>query len=394
MADKNVTTTEQLKKRNRELFILNRIAETLNHAVDLNHALESILRQVADLLGLGTGWIFMVDEETNKFYPAASLNLPPALAERPGRLRGTCYCLDTYLDGDLEGAANVNIITCSRLEDLAEESTHGLLYHASIPLYAQDKGKKLGVLNVATKDWRKLNEEELRLLYTIGDLLSITIERARLFQRSIKLGAVEERNRIAREIHDTLAQGLAGIALKLETADSLMDMNSSPDEVQTIVRHALDLTRANLEEARRSVMDLRAAPLEERNLIDAVQNLISKWNKQTDISFSFDIIGEVRPLPSRIETALYRVIQESLTNIGRHAEASRVEIRIGFTDNEIRLVIEDDGIGFDLEKLTEGHYGVIGMNERVKLLGGKLDLTSCPGFGTTVGVKVPLESKR
>jgi two-component system NarL family sensor kinase len=173
-----------------------------------------------------------------------------------------------------------------------------------------------------------------------------------------------------------------------------MDMNSSPDEVQTIVRHALDLTRANLEEARRSVMDLRAAPLEERNLIDAVQNLISKWNKQTDISFSFDIIGEVRPLPPRIETALYRVIQESLTNIGRHAEASRVEIRIGFTDNEIRLVIEDDGIGFDLEKLTEGHYGVIGMNERVKLLGGKLDLTSCPGFGTTVGVKVPLESKR
>jgi two-component system NarL family sensor kinase len=160
---------------------------------------------VAELLDLHTGWIWLLHEETGESYLAAAQNLPPALAGSPRRMEGTCYCLDTFRAGDLDGAANVNVVTCSRLWGLVD-GTDGLRYHASIPLYAH--GKKLGVLNVTSADWRELSAEDLRLLYTVGDLLSIAIERARLFAKSVQFGVLEERNRLAREIHDTLAQGL------------------------------------------------------------------------------------------------------------------------------------------------------------------------------------------
>src|SRR6476659_9531034 len=198
------STTEELERRNRELTILNEIAQALNREVDLDRALRSALALVVELLDLQTGWIWLFREGTRRSYVAAAQNLPPALAEPPRRMTGSCHCLDTYWKGDLKGAANVNVVTCSRLEALVD-GTGGLAYHASIPLYAH--GKKLGVLNVASPDWRELSQEDLRLLYTVGDLVSIAVERARLFARSVQVGALEERNRLAREIHDTLAQG-------------------------------------------------------------------------------------------------------------------------------------------------------------------------------------------
>ncbi len=115
----------------------------------------------------------------------------------------------------------------------------------------------------------ELSAEDLRLLYTVGDLLSIAIERARLFSHSAEFGAAEERNRLAREIHDTLAQGLAGITLQLETAEALLE-NDRRHRSQKTIHQALELARANLDEARRSVLDLRAAPLESRGLAEAL----------------------------------------------------------------------------------------------------------------------------
>ncbi len=130
--------TDKLRRRNRELSILNAIAQSLNREVDLDRALQAAMAQVADLLDLQTGWIWLLHEETQAAYLAAALNLPPALADNPARMEGWCYCLDTYQKGDLEGAANVNVVTCSRLKNLVD-GTDGLRYHASIPLYAHDK---------------------------------------------------------------------------------------------------------------------------------------------------------------------------------------------------------------------------------------------------------------
>src|SRR5574341_1693571 len=173
---------ETLRRRNRELSILNSIAEALNRSVDLDQALQAALSKAAELLDLKTGWVWLLSEESGETYLAAAQNLPPGLANNPELMQGSCYCLDTYKAGDLDGAANVNVITCSRLKKLVD-GTAGLRYHASIPLYAH--GKSLGVLNLASADWRELTADDLRLLYTLGDLLSIAIERARLFARSV-----------------------------------------------------------------------------------------------------------------------------------------------------------------------------------------------------------------
>ncbi len=383
------SNTIKLQRRNRELSILNAIAEALNREIDLQQALHTTLAKVAELFDLQTGWIWLLHEETGEPYLAVAQNLPPALANAPHRMKGTtyCYCLDSYQSGDLEGAANVNIVTCTRLQGLVD-GTDGLRYHASIPLYAH--GKPLGMLNVASVDWRELSGDDLRLLYTVGDLLSIAIERARLFAQSIEFGAAEERNRIAREIHDTLAQGLAAIALQLETSDALLEAGGNIERARQAVQQALALARTDLEEARRSVLDLRAAPLEGRTLAEAIAQLAKEYAVKGKLRLELDINGENRPLPQRIEGGLYRMAQEALTNIIRHAGAARLTVQLTTTPEQVKLIVEDDGLGFEPSKVPRGRYGLIGLNERAKLLGGSLELSSSPGEGTCVEVTVPL----
>jgi two-component system NarL family sensor kinase len=369
------------------LTIINAIAQALNRSVDLDEALRTTLAQVADLLDLHSGWIWLINEQTDEWYLAAAQNLPPALADDPSSMEGSCYCLDSYEEGDLEGAANINVITCTRLSGLMA-GTEGLRYHASIPLYAH--GKELGVLNVASRDWRELSHDDLRLLYTAGDLLSIAIERARLFAASAQLGALEERNRIAREIHDTLAQGLAAIALHLETADALLAGPKSLELAQRSVQQALTLARSNLDEARRSMHDLRAAPLEGRTLAAALEELVKVTGGQCNLQTEFVTVGGNRPLPVAIEAGLYRVAQEALNNICTHAQARQVHVELVTTPENVRLAIEDDGRGFDETCIEQNRYGITGMNERVKLLGGQMTIHGVPSEGTTVEVVVPL----
>lgn len=369
-----------------QLAILNDIARSLNRSIDLATALETTLARVAELLGLETGWVWLLHEETNASYLAASLNLPLALTIKPQRMEGSCYCLDIYERGDLAGAENVKVVTCSRLKYLLSD-TAGLLYHASIPLYVH--GKPLGLLNVASADWRELSSDDLQLLYTIGDLLGIAIERARLYDKSVQLGVLEERNRLAREIHDTLAQGLTAVSLHLESADVLIEAGAKAERTREAVRRALHLTRTNLEAARRSVMDLRAAPLEGRSLVAALRDLVGGVNRAGETEVSCRVVGENQPIPVRLEMGLYRIAQEGLTNALRHAGAGQVWLTLTMTPEWVRLVVEDEGVGFDPAGVASSRFGLTGMNERAKLLGGTLRLETSVGEGTRLEVVVP-----
>jgi two-component system NarL family sensor kinase len=390
--DTRPSIAAQIHQRNRELSILNSIAQALNRSVDLEQALQSTLAQVAELLGLHTGWIWLLKQETGEPYLAAAQNLPPGLVHNPALMEGSCYCLDTYQTGDLDGAANINVITCSRLQKLVG-GTEGLRYHASIPLYVHGEGSerlRLGVLNLASTDWRELSTEDLRLLYTIGDLLSIAVERARLFAESAEYGAAEERNRLAREIHDTLAQGLAGLVMQLETADVLAENQTEPQAVREAIGRALSLARASLEEARRSVLDLRAAPLEGRTLVQALEALAAEVTSD-EIEVRFESSGGNIPLPIRVEVGLFRIAQESLANAARYSGSRTATLRLVILPDMVMLVVEDHGRGFDLSLVPLDRFGLIGMNERAKLLGGRLQVHSQPGRGTKVEVKIPLQ---
>jgi two-component system NarL family sensor kinase len=374
----------------RELRILNAIAEALNSSPDVQRALERTLGLVADLLGLRTGWIWLMDAETGQFYNAAARNLPPYL-QKPVRMTGRpCMCIDEFNDGALT-PKNIDMIQCTRLQPAvlrqATDLTLGLAYHASIPLYFQDKA--LGILNVTGPSWRRLTDEELHLLSTIAYQVGIAIERSRLADESAQLARAEERTRLAREIHDTLAQGLTAIALHLEGA--LNNLSAQPERAKQRLQRALETARESLEEARRSVLDLREAPLAGKPLATAIRSLSRAFTSETGIRVQVRVEG-ARALPLRVEAELFRIAQEALANIRRHAEATEVEITLQSTAKGVRLSIHDNGHGFDLRSVAADRQGIIGMRERARLLDGTLRVTSrrrSPS-GTTIIATIPV----
>ncbi|MGH2495596.1 MAG: GAF domain-containing sensor histidine kinase, partial [Ktedonobacteraceae bacterium] len=389
---------------NRDVAILSIIAGHLNRKIDVHEALQEVLVHVTRLLGLQTGWVWLLDEH-EKPYRAAAQSLPPYLADYPERMTGSCLCLDTFLQGDLEGAANINVLRCSRLKNAERDkdpTSLGLRFHASVPIYAGET--PIGVLNVASEDWRELAEEELQLLRIIGDQIGLAIQRARLSaehtRAAARLATIEERNRLAREIHDTLSQGLAAITLQLEAADALV--MTRPERAQDAVRRALALARANLEEARHSMADLRAAYLHNRTLPEALATLAHDMAQETiEITFHHMPTTNFPMLQQRLETAIYRIAQEALTNALKHANPRHIELTLEIEDNELCLTVQDDGVGFQPDKvareatgaLGSGHFGLIGISERVKLLGGELCIQSESGAGTYLSVCVPLEER-
>jgi two-component system, NarL family, sensor kinase len=373
----------------RDLGILNALAQALSQSLDLAQVLHTALDKVAELLELETGWVWLLDERTGASRLAAARELPPGLVEHPELMEGACYCLNTYRAGDLRGAANVNVVWCSRLEKLVE-GTNELQCHASIPLYADDR--KLGILNVASRDWRELSDDELNLLYTVGALVSLAIERTRLAATTAQLAALEERNRLAREIHDTLAQSLAAISMQLETADARAEAGGDA-RLAAMVRRALTLTRSTLEEARRSVTDLRTPPLEGRTLAESLRALGGELRGVAERPVQLDVVGEDDGgLPAAVEVGLYRIAREALTNVARHARATKARLHLTREQGRVRMRIEDDGTGFDPNGVPPGRFGLLGMSERARLLGGSLRVESAPGEGTVVQVDVPVRA--
>ena len=400
----NQPETSSLSRLNRDVAILSIIAGHLNRKIDVHEALQEVLVHVTRLLELQTGWVWLLDEH-DRHYLAAAQSLPPYLADYPERMMGSCLCLDTFLQGDLAGAANINVLRCSRLKNAERDkdpTSLGLRFHASVPINAGETA--IGVLNVASEDWRELAEEELQLLRIIGDQIGLAIQRARLSaehtRAAARLATIEERNRLAREIHDTLSQGLAAITLQLETADALV--MTRPERAQDAVRRALSLARGNLEEARRSMADLRAAYLHNRTLPEALATLAREMvQEEVEIEFHYAPTANFPVLQQRVETAIYRIAQEALANACKHANPGHITLTLEIEDNELCLTVQDDGIGFQPDEVTKevtgtygsGHFGLIGISERIKLLGGELCILSEAGAGTLLSVCVHLEER-
>jgi len=378
-----------------ELATLTALAQALSGPADLSQSLEAALATVADVLGLETGWVWLLDD-TGEPELAAARALPQALREHPDAMHGDCYCLKTFRAGDLRGAANVNVVWCSRLAVLADdeaEEVGRLQCHASVPLAIGDR--RLGMLNVASADWRVLSDAELSLLTTAGALVSLAVERSRLEAATARALAAEERNRLAREIHDTLAQGLAALTMQLEVADSLAGTKAPDDSrLHSAVELALLLARATLDEARRSVLDLREAPLEGRSLSEALEALASEADSSPDDPVEVTVIasdGVDAKLSPAVAGGLYRVAQQAVVNATRHARARQITLRVTRSENEIHLRVEDDGTGFEPTDVPGDRFGLVGMRERARLLGGSLTVESAPDAGTAIEVRVPID---
>jgi len=374
-----------VRSSRRELEIVGAIAEALNSAPTVQQALDRTLELVTDLLGLQTGWVWLVDPETGHMYSAAARNLPPYLQE-PVRMTGSwCLCIEEFRSGSLT-PRNVDVMECTRLRPAVRarqtDLTHGLAHHASVPLSFQDK--QLGIMNITAPAMRRLTREELRLLGTVGLQVGVAIERARLAEQSALLARSDERTRLAREIHDTLAQGLTAIALQIETA--IQHVGRDPARVRERLEKALATARENLDEARRSVTNLRAGALEGRPLAQALASLVREFTSESGIRVTLETRGSCA-LTLPVEAELYRIAEQALANVRQHAGAKSVKIALACTPRSTSLTIEDDGVGFDIRRVPADRHGIEGMRERARIAGGTLRITSHRGKGTRIVVK-------
>ncbi len=211
-------------------------------------------------------------------------------------------------------------------------------------------------------------------------------------QQARELAVLGERNRMAREIHDTLAQGFTGVILQLEAAEQAQEEN--PQEVLDHLDRAKGLARRSLQEARRSVWNLLPHALEQLDLESALQEEVKKFEEESQINASFQLLGSQRPIPSEAQTALLRICQESLNNVRKHANANEASVRLTFNSSDVCLDVQDNGQGFIVDSLNDtteqGGFGLTGMKQRARLLGGTLEVTSNNGQGTLIEARIPI----
>ncbi len=210
--------------------------------------------------------------------------------------------------------------------------------------------------------------------------------RAELAEVSREAGAMAERQRLASEIHDTLAQGFSSILMLIQAAE--IQLERSPASARVQLDLAAQTARDNLAEARSLVSGLASAQLQARTLTDALRRVASRAGAELGIDASFEIDGPDRALPAATEVVLLRTGQEALANVRKHASASTVAVRLCYAADRVRLEVTDDGVGFD-PAMVNGGYGLRGMRGRVAEAGGTVTVRSAPGEGTSVLVEVP-----
>ncbi|GGU29137.1 sensor histidine kinase [Nocardioides albus] len=228
---------------------------------------------------------------------------------------------------------------------------------------------------------------------TIVRLEHALTENARLHEKllaqSRQTGVRDERERLAREIHDTIAQSLAGVVAQLQAAEGSADAGDAGD-VRRRVARATEMARTALVEARRSVQDLSPTELTDAGLLDALSRLIESWNDDHDVEASFVVVGEATALHSEVEATLLRIAQEALANVAKHAEASRVGVTLTFDESEVILDVRDDGCGFDpTGPRRDSAFGLGVMRTRAQRLAGTFTLESAPGAGTALSARIP-----
>jgi signal transduction histidine kinase len=213
----------------------------------------------------------------------------------------------------------------------------------------------------------------------------------RLLAQAREAGVQDERQRLAREIHDTLAQGLTGIVAQLQAAQ---DAGDDPAAWRRHFAAATGLARESLSEARRSMDALRPEPLETARLSEALADVAARWSSLHGIPVWVTTTGTARPMPPETEVALLRTAQEALANVAKHAGAGRVGLTLSYLDHEVALDVRDDGKGFPARPVggTGGGFGLVAMRQRIEHLSGTLQVESEPGVGTGISACVPAEA--
>jgi two-component system NarL family sensor kinase len=330
--------------------------------------------------GLQTGWIFLIDEN-GSHQLAADEALPPALANDQKRrmCQGKCWCVNKYNNRQLNKATN--IMECKRIEDALEDEageTCGLTHHATVPLRAGQE--RFGILNVGSPNKTHFEKDELALLEAVAYQIGTALKRIKLTQREQETALIGERNRLARDLHDSVNQLLFSLSL---TARAGVEMTQNEDVKQTF-SYMQDLAQEALGEMRALIWQLRPQGLE-NGLVSALRSYADMLGLSIDTT-----LKGAAAIPSKVEETLWRIGQEALANCKKHSQTTAAVLFFQVSQDGVMMTIKDTGSGFHYdENFDIPSLGLKNMKTRTEALNGTFRLNSKPGSGTEIQIQIP-----
>ncbi|GAB4558946.1 MAG: hypothetical protein Kow0047_04460 [Anaerolineae bacterium] len=396
---------DELLRQNRQLTALNNVARAVSGARSLQEVLDASLASALSALGCEAGWIVMAaDGQAQPSIVCFQGVSPWFVASEAEGARPPCYCAQVLETG--EGwKVPVWRDECPRLQRAFDQGAPEARFsrHLSVPLVSHDR--PVGVLNLALPEGESFTAEQVDLAGAIGRQVGVAVDaelqRQRLLseleQRQALRGQLlervlaaqeEERQRIARELHDEAGQALTSLMVGLR----LLEQHVSSPEARSRLADLKRTAEGVLEGLHRLAVALRPASLDHLGLVAALRQHIETFGRQHQLAVQFEAVGlDGERLPAEVETAVYRIVQEALTNVIRHAHATHVDVLLERRGNHLIALVEDDGVGFTPESpQDQARLGLFGMRERAEMLRGHLTIESAPGSGTTVYVEIPL----
>jgi two-component system nitrate/nitrite sensor histidine kinase NarX len=379
--------TKTLAERNQELGMLYEVTALLSEPAPIESLCETFLQSIKQTLGADGGAVRLYSPETEVLYLIAHDGLSQDFIDREAAMNcGDCLCGDLVLGGvpvvfdTVNPPQGMKLFTCVR-EGFATATAFNIVY---------DK-HRLGVFNLYFNQKHDLAEPEMQLLETLGQHLGVAIENQRLKSREKELAVSEERNLLAQELHDSIAQGLAFLNIQVQLLQDSLRKGRAEEAMQT-AGQLREGVQESYDDVRELLVHFRTR-VHQSDLDTAIRSALAKFEGQTGISTEFERIGEGAPLQPTDEIQVMHIVQESLSNIRKHAQATKVTVRVIRSMGQLRVEVVDAGQGFDVVNeprvLSDRHVGLKIMRERAHRVGGECLISSKIGQGTTVVLNLP-----
>jgi two-component system nitrate/nitrite sensor histidine kinase NarX len=381
--------TATLEDQNGELALLYDSAAFLQRPQPLEALCDGFLQRISDYFGADGGSVRVLDSGRGNVHLVVHRGLSPELVETERCLKvGDCLCGEAV-------QSKISVVhDLSSLDRAHEKQCHRDGFQTVSVFHIVAQEQHLGFFNLHFRTIKRFGKREHALLETLGQLLGIAIETLRLAAREREMAISEERNLVAQGLHDSIAQGLNYLNLQVQMLDSSV-RDGRLDQVAEIVPALRTGVQESYEDVRELLLNFRSRLLED-DLVAALQGTADKFSRHTGVAVELKADVDGAPFPREQQLQLLFIVQEALSNIRKHALASRVEIRIE-DGADFRLTIRDNGVGFDPQTLLEpgdSHVGVHIMRERAQRIDANFTLQSAPGAGTTVLLELPRAQRR
>ncbi len=396
MKSKSVRGEGEKERQARGLASLVEISQTINASLELEDTLEAILAATKRLIDYTAAEMSLWQEEEGTLVVCAQAGDPQYTAAAGG-----VYRLDEGYSGWIARHRKpLLIFDCAQRTDVqpkAKGGTKPIASFVGVPLLAREE--LVGTLELVSDRKGAFEERDLEMLLVIANQSTTAIQNARLYRRlreerdRIVRAQEEVRYELARNLHDGTLQKLANIAMGIDHIKRLL--KEQPEEVPTELDSLQETAVRAAEEARLLLFQLRPAILETEGLVAALEAYIEQLPRYEGVEFHLDAHGFHRRLDTQVEETIFSIVQEAVNNARKHARARNIRLGLEEEGDTLAITVEDDGRGFDVKAAEEtydaGHFGLLNMRERAKLIGSALSLVSTLGRGTKVVLRVPME---